>query len=304
MLGALPFFHVFGLSVAMNFAIYMGWSDILVPKPQPEQLLETIGKFRPTFTPLVPTMYIGLLNHPGIDKVDMTCIKGCFSGSAPLPVEVIRDFEQKTGAIIVEGFGMTESSPVTHINPFYGQRKVGSIGLPIPDTVARIVDLDDGRTDVPAGESGELVVQGPQVMEGYWNKPDATAETLADGWLHTGDIATMDADGYFYIVDRKKDMILSGGYNVYPRDIEEVFFEHPKVQEAAAIGVPHETRGEQVKVYIVLKQGQSASEEEMLDYCKDKLAKYKWPTLIEFRSELPKTNVGKVLKKDLRAEDQ
>lgn len=303
MLGALPFFHVFGLSVAMNFAIYMGWGDILVPKPQPEQLLEAIGKFRPTFAPLVPTMYIGMLNHPNINQTDMKSIKGCFSGSAPLPLEVIRDFESKTGAVIVEGFGMTESSPVTHINPFGGERKVGSIGIPIPDTEARIVDLSDGSKDMPTGDSGELVVRGPQVMQGYWQRPDATAETLVDGWLHTGDIATMDDDGYFYIVDRKKDMIISGGFNVYPRDIEEVLFEHPKVAEATAIGVPHPSRGEQVKVFVVLKMGQSATAEEIIEYCKDKLATFKLPTEVEFIDELPKTNVGKVLKKDLRAEE-
>jgi long-chain acyl-CoA synthetase len=303
MLGALPFFHVFGLSVAMNFAIYMGWGDILVPKPQPEPLLETIGKFRPTFAPLVPTMYIGMLNHPRIDRTDLTCIKGCFSGSAPLPLEVIRDFEGKTGAVIVEGFGMTESSPVTHINPFGGERKVGSIGVPISDTEARIVDLNDGVLEMPIGESGELVVRGPQVMQGYWQRPEATAETLVDGWLHTGDIAQMDEDGYFYIVDRKKDMIISGGYNVYPRDIEEVLFEHPKIAEATAIGVPHPSRGEQVKVFIVLKEGETATSEEIVEYCKGKLATYKLPTEVEFIDELPKTNVGKVLKKDLRAEE-
>ncbi len=300
MLGALPFFHVFGLSTTMNFSIYAGWGNILIPKPQPEQLMEAITKFKPTFAPLVPTMFIGLLNHPGIDQADLTSIKGCFSGSAPLPVEVIRDFEAKTGSTIVEGFGMTESSPVTHINPFIGERKVGSIGLPISDTECRIVDLNDGETDMPLGESGELLLKGPQVMKGYWNKPEATAETLTDGWLHTGDIGMMDEDGYFYIVDRKKDMIISGGYNVYPRDIEEVFFEHPKVLEAAALGVPHPKRGEQVKVFVVLKEGETGTEEEFLAYCKDKLAAYKLPTMIEFRDDLPKTNVGKVLKKDLR----
>jgi len=303
MLGALPFFHVFGLSVAMNFAVYMGWGDILVPKPQPEALLETIGKFRPTFAPLVPTMYIGMLSHPSINQTDLTCIKGCFSGSAPLPLEVIRDFEGKTGAVIVEGFGMTESSPVTHINPFGGERKVGSIGVPISDTEARIVDLNEGTQEMPIGETGELVVRGPQVMQGYWQRPDATAETLIDGWLHTGDIAKMDEDGYFYIVDRKKDMIICGGYNVYPRDIEEVLFEHPQIAEATAIGVPHPSRGEQVKVFVVLKMGEKATAEDIIEYCKDKLATYKLPTEIEFMDELPKTNVGKVLKKDLRAEE-
>jgi long-chain acyl-CoA synthetase len=303
MLGALPFFHVFGLTVAMNFSIYMGWGDILVPKPQPEPLLEAIGKFRPTFAPLVPTMYIGMLNNPLINKTDMTSIKGCFSGSAPLPVEVIRDFEKKTGAVIVEGFGMTESSPVTHVNPFAGgKRKVGSIGLPISDTESRIVDLNDGKTDLPVGEIGELIVKGPQVMKGYWNMPEETANTLADGWLHTGDIAKMDDDGYFFIVDRKKDMIISGGYNVYPRDVEEVLFEHPKVQEATAIGIPHPVRGEAVKVFIVLKEGETATKEELLEHCKKSLATYKLPAEFEFRKELPKTNVGKVLKKNLRAE--
>ncbi|MGA9476734.1 MAG: AMP-binding protein, partial [Desulfobacterales bacterium] len=187
------------------------------------------------------------------------------------------------------------------INPFAGgTRKVGSIGLPISDTECRIVELNDGRTDLPTGETGELMVKGPQVMTGYWNKPDATAETLVYGWLHTGDIGQMDAEGYFYIVDRKKDMIISGGYNVYPRDIEEVFFEHPKVQEATAIGIPHPKRGEAVKVFIVLKEGATANQEEMIAFCHEKLAKYKWPTEVEFRTELPKSNVGKVLKKELR----
>jgi long-chain acyl-CoA synthetase len=290
MLGALPFFHVFGLTTAMNLAIYLGWGDILVPKPQPEQLIQAIQKFKPTFVPLVPTMYIGILNHPHIDNIDLTSIKGCFSGSAP--------------AVIVEGYGLTESSPVTHINPFSGgKRKVGSIGIPISDTDCRIVDLTDGNTDVPLGESGEILVKGPQVMKGYWNKPEETASTLTDGWLHTGDIGKMDEEGYFYIVDRKKDMILSGGLNVYPRDIEEVFYENPKVQEAAAIGIPHARRGESVKVFVALKEGETATQEELIEYCTDKMAKFKLPTEIEFRNELPKTNVGKILKKDLRAEE-
>ncbi len=304
MLGALPFFHVFGLTTAMNLAIYLGWGDILVPKPQPEPLIQAIRKFKPTFVPLVPTMYIGILNHPHIDHIDLTSIKGCFSGSAPLPLEVIRDFENKTGAVIVEGYGLTESSPVTHVNPFSGgKRKVGSIGIPISDTKCRIVDLNDGNTDVPMGESGELLVKGPQVMKGYWNKAEETARTLTDGWLHTGDIGKMDEEGYFYIVDRKKDMILSGGLNVYPRDIEEVFYENPKVQEAAAIGIPHPSRGESVKVFVALKEGETATQEELIEYCKGKMATFKLPTEIEFRNELPKTNVGKILKKDLRAEE-
>ncbi len=304
LLGALPYFHSFGLSTTMNFSIFMGWGQVLVPKPQPEPLLEAIRKFKPSFAPLVPTMYIGMLNHPDIDKTDMTSIKGCFSGSAPLPIEVIRGFEEKTGAVIVEGFGLTESTPVTHINPFSGgQRKVGSVGLPVSDTECRIVSLEDGETDVPVGEPGEVIIKGPQVMKGYWNMPEETAKTLTDGWLHTGDIGKMDEEGYFYIVDRMKDMIISGGYNVYPRDIDEVFFDHPKVQEACSIGVPHPTRGESIKVFVVLKEGESATAEEFIGYCQDKLARYKLPTDIEFRDDLPKTNIGKVLRKVLREEE-
>ncbi len=304
MLGALPFFHVFGLSTSMNFAVFMGWGNVLVPKPQPDQLIEAISKYKPSFAPLVPAMYIGMLNHPKINSVDLTSIKGCFSGSAPLPVEVIRDFETKTGAVIVEGYGLTETTPVTHINPVSREkRRIGSIGFPIPDTECRIVSLEDGKTDLPVGESGELLVRGPQVMKGYLNMPEETAAVLTeDGWLHTGDIAKMDEDGFFYIVDRKKDLIISGGYNVYPRDIDEVFFEHPKVQEACSVGIPHPLRGEAVKVFVTLKEGETATQEELLEFCKGRLAKYKWPTEIEFRDELPKTNVGKILRKELRAE--
>lgn len=304
MLGALPYFHVFGLSAAMNFSVFMGWGQILVPKPQPEPLLEAIRKYKPTFAPLVPTMYIGILNHPDINKTDLTSIKGCFSGSAPLPVEVIRSFEQKTGAVIVEGFGLTEATPVTHINPFGGERKVGSIGLPISDTLCRIVTLDDRTKDMPVGEPGELLIQGPQVMKGYWNMPAETALTLNEGWLHTGDIATMDPEGYFYIVDRKKDMVISGGYNVYPREIDEVFYDHPKVLEACSIGIPHPTRGEAVKVFVVLKEGEKATAEELLAHCQNKLAKYKLPTEIEFRQNLPKSSVGKVLRKELKDQEK
>jgi long-chain acyl-CoA synthetase len=303
-LGALPYFHVFGLSCVMNYAIYKGWAQVLIPRPQPEPLLDAIRTFRPTFAPLVPTMYIGMLNHPDLKKTDMSCIKGAFSASAPLPVEVIHDFEKATGATIVEGFGMTETSPATHINPFAGgARKVGSIGIPIPDTLARIVDLEDEATDVPVGERGELIVKGPQIMLGYKGRPDETAKMVRDGWCYTGDIATMDEDGYFYIVDRKKDMIISGGFNVYPRDIDEVFYLHPKVQEACSIGIPHPVRGESVKVFVVLKEGETATQEELIEYCKTRLATFKLPTEIEFRKELPKTNVGKILRKQLRAEE-
>jgi len=304
MLGALPYFHVFGMSCCMNYAVSQGFSQVLVPKPQPEPLLEAIHKFKPTFAPLVPTMYIGMLSHPNLKKTDMSCIKGAFSGSAPLPVEVISEFEKITGATIVEGFGMTETCPVTHINPFAGgARKAGSVGLPISDTQCRIVDLENGTEDMPFGERGELIVKGPQIMRGYKGKPEETANTLKDGWIYTGDIATMDEDGYFFIVDRKKDMIISGGYNVYPRDIDEVFYMHPKVQEACSIGVPDSKRGESAKVFIVLKEGQTGTAEEFIEFAKTKLAVYKVPTEIEFRTDLPKTNVGKILRKELRAEE-
>ena len=304
MLGALPYFHVFGLTCSMNFSVYMAWAQILVPKPQTDPLLEAIRRFKPSFVPLVPTMYIGLLKHPDFKKTDMSYIRGAFSGSAPLPVEVIHEFEKITGAVIVEGFGMTETTPVTHVNPFAdGARKVGSVGLPISDTLCRIVDLENGTRDVPIGEPGELIVKGPQVMKGYKDKPQETANAIKNGWLYTGDIATMDEDGYFYIVDRKKDMIITSGYNVYPRDIDEVFYMHPKVQEACAIGIPDAKRGECIKVFIVLKEGEASNQEEMIAFARKSLAVYKLPTEVEFRSELPKTHVGKILRKELRAEE-
>ena len=305
MLGALPIFHVFGMSVSMNFAIRMGWANVLVPKPQPEPLLEAISKFKVTFAPLVPTMYIGMLDHPDLEHTDLTSIKGCFSGSAPLPLKVITNFQEKTGSIIVEGFGLTESTPVTHVNPFNGVRKQGSIGLPIPDTECKIVDLEDNTREMPTGEPGELLIRGPQVMKGYLNKPEETKKTITrDGFLCTGDVAKMDEEGYFYIVDRIKDMIISGGFNVYPRDIDEVLFEHPKILEACCIGIPHEKRGEAVKAFVILKDGEEMTQQEVIAYCDTKLAKYKLPVAVEFRQELPKSNVGKILRKDLRKEEQ
>ena len=301
MLGALPIFHVFGMTVSMNFAIKMGWPNVLVPKPQPEPLLEAISKFKVTFAPLVPTMYIGMLDHPDLENTDLTSITGCFSGSAPLPLDVINNFQEKTGSIIVEGFGLTETTPVTHINPFNGVRKQGSIGLPLPDTECKIVDLEDPAKEMPIGEAGELLMRGPQVMKGYLDKPEETKKTMTeDGFICTGDVATMDEDGYFYIVDRIKDMIISGGYNVYPRDIDEVLFEHPKILEACCIGIPHEKRGEAIKAFVILKEGENMTDREVKDYCKTKLAAYKLPTVVEFKQELPKSNVGKILRKDLR----
>jgi len=300
---AIPFFHGYGMCEAMNISVYQGWSQVLLPKPTPDTLLESIRKFRPSFAPMVPTMFIGMLNHPDIKKTDMSCIKVAVSGSAPIPVEVIHDFERITGAVIIEGFGMTETI-VSHVNPFAGgARKVGSVGIPISDTEARIVDLEDGTTDMPVDQPGELIIRGPQVMEGYLGMPEETANTLRQGWCYTGDIATVDDDGYFYIVERKKDMISSSAYKIFPRQIDEVFYQHPKVQEACTVGIPDPIRGENVKVYVVLKEGETGTQEEFIEYCKARLAKYKLPTEIEFREELPKTNVGKILRRQLRAEN-
>jgi long-chain acyl-CoA synthetase len=302
-LGAIPFFHVYGMSTVMNLTIYYKCTCVMLVRPTPEALFDVIQKYRPTVACLVPTMLIGLLGHPNFDKLDLTCIKRLPSGSAPLPVEVIKKIKARSGALIAEGFGLTEASPCTHANPYEGVQKAGSIGLPYPDTECRLVDLETGEKDVPVGELGELIIRGPQVMKGYWKKPEETAIALRNGWLYTGDIAKMDKEGYFYIVDRKKDMIISGGYNVYPRDIDEALYTNPKVVEACAIGVPHPTRGEQIKVFVVLKEGVTATEAEIIEFCATKLAKYKLPTMVEFRKELPKNNVGKILRKTLREEE-
>lgn len=303
-LGALPFFHVFGLSGVMNFAISMGWGNILVPKPEPQKLLQTIKKYRPTFGAMVPTMYIGMLNHPDMPKTDMTCFKGFFSGSAPLPLEVFQKFEKIAGAVIVEGYGLTETSPITHINPFNGRRKIGSIGIPLPDTICRVVDVTDARKDVAVGQAGELLIQGPQVMKAYLNRDEDTENVFEDGWLKTGDIAKMDEDGYFYIVDRIKDMVISGGYNVYPREIDEVLHLHPQVQEASSVGIPHPTRGEQVHSFVVVTRDSTATAEDLIEFCGKRLATYKLPTAIKFVDALPRTAVGKVQREQLRKQSQ
>lgn len=300
---ALPFFHSYGMTTCMNFGIANAATLIVVPRFEINSLMQTIDKYQPTLFPGVPTMYIAVNNFPEIAKYNVKSIKYCISGSAPLPVEVAQKFEEITGGNLVEGFGLSETSPVTHCNPMIGNRKAGSIGLPFPDTLCKIADLETGEKILPPGEIGELCIKGPQVMRGYWNMPEESAKTLRDGWIYTGDIAKMDEDGYFYIVDRKKDMIIAGGFNVYPRDIEEVLFEHPKVLEAVAAGVPDPYRGETVKAFVVLKEGMEATEQEIIDYCRSKLAAYKVPKLVEFRPELPKTIVGKVLRRILRDEE-
>jgi long-chain acyl-CoA synthetase len=303
MLAVLPLFHVYGMTVTMNEAIYLAATIILLPRFQVDDCLEAINAYQPTRFPGVPTMYIALVNHPKVKDYNISSIKVCSSGSAPMPVEALRTFEELTGGKISEGYGLTEASPVTHANPFAGQRKIGSIGLPRPDTDAKIVDLETGEKDLPPGEEGELCIRGPQVMKGYWNRPEESAKSLRDGWLYTGDIAKMDEEGYFYIVDRKKDMIICGGYNVYPREVEEALYLNPKILEASVLGIPDPYRGETVKAFIVLKPGEKAIGEEMIEFCRQNLARFKVPTVIEFRDELPKSHVGKVLKKVLREEE-
>lgn len=300
-LGVLPIFHSFGLTCCMNICTWMGWADVLIPRPEPQAILEAVHKYKVDFFPAVPTMFVGVLNHPKLSQYSLTSIKGCFSGAAPLPMDVIKDFEARTGSQICEGYGLSESSPVVTINPFGGKTKVGSIGLPLPDTDIKVVDLIEGIKEMPAGEPGEIIIKGPQVTSGYYKMPEETAIAIRDGWLFTGDIGKMDEDGYFYIVDRKKDMIIAGGYNIYPRDIDEVLFEHPKILEACAVGIPDPYRGETVKAFVVLQPGQKMTEEEVIKYCQEKLARYKVPKMVEFMSSLPKSGVGKILRKELRA---
>lgn len=298
-LGSLPIFHAFGL-FTLNMCVRGVWSLVLIPRPEPEFIMDAIHKNRANLFPGVPTMFIGILNHPKLDTYDLSSLKICVSGAAPCPVEVIRRFEAMSGAQIVEGFGISEASPATSINPIGGINKPGSIGLPLPDTEVKIVALHDPSNEMPVNESGELLIKGPQVSEqGYHNMKEETEATFVNGWLHTGDIARMDEDGYIYIVDRKKDMIIAGGYNIYPRDIDEVLFSHPKIAEACAKGVPDEYRGETVKAFVVVKEGESLSKEEIMQFCREKLAAYKVPKVIEFRTELPKSAVGKILRKEL-----
>ena len=302
-ISAIPFFHVFGMTVALNFPVKIGATMLLQPKPDIDGIFKLIKKYKPMFLPGVPTIYVNMLNNEKIKEIDMTPLKYCISGSAPLPVDVIRRWEKVTnGGHLVEGYGLTEASPVTHLNPLKGKIKAGSIGVPVASTYAKIVDLETGEKELPIGEEGELIIKGPQVMKGYWNNEEETKNVLKNGWLYTGDIAKMDEDGYFYIVDRKKDVIIVGGFNVYPREVEEILYQHPKVKEAAVVGVKEEIHGEVVKAFIVLKDGETATEEEIKKFFDGKIAKFKIPRVIEFRKELPKTMVGKILRRELRNE--
>jgi long-chain acyl-CoA synthetase len=306
-MGATPFFHVYGLTVCVLLSMYLGGELVMLPNPRPiENLMQVLHKERCSIFPGVPAMYISIVNHPRVSEYDLKSVRACISGSAPLPIEVQEKFDTMTGGRLVEGYGLTEAAPVTHCNPVFGHRKAGSIGIPIPDVEAKTVDLETGETLPPGSETmGELCVRAPQVMKGYWKRPDETTTTVdEDGWLHTGDICKTDTDGYFFIVDRKKDMIITQGFKVLPRDVEEVLFMHPKIQEAAVIGYSLSTRGDEiVKAYIVPIPGCTLTAKEVKDFCKTRLAPYKLPRKIEFREELPKTTVGKVLRRTLLAEE-
>ncbi|KWW21328.1 long-chain fatty acid--CoA ligase [Peribacillus simplex] len=302
MLGLTPLFHVFG-NGRLNSAVYAGATYITLEKFEIDKVVELIRKHRPTIFPGVPTMYIALLNHRDLTADDLSCFKYCSCGSAPLPIEIIHQFQTAFSISISEGFGMSETSPTTHRNPVNGQKKPGSIGIPYPNTDARIVDLKTGTKGMTPGEAGELIIKGPQVMKGYWKNPGDTAAALRDGWLYTGDIATMDEEGYFYIVGRKKDMIIASGYNIYPTEVEDIIYQHPAVKETCVYGVPDTYRGETVKAAIVIKEGRSVSEAEIRAFCRQRMARYKVPREFEFRKQLPKSAVGKILRRILLEEE-
>jgi len=301
-LAVLPYFHVFGMTAAMNWPLNLAGAIILLPKFDATTVLKTIHKLRPTVFPSVPTIFIALIHHPDLRRYDLTSLWGSISGSAPLPQDVQDQFEALTKGRIIEGYGLTETSPVTHLNPIAGRRKPGSIGLPFPNTDCRIVDAETGCRDLPIGQVGELLLRGPQVMSGYWQNPEETAMVSRDGWFYTGDLARMDDDGFFYIVDRKKDLIIASGFNIFPREVEEILHQHPAVQDVVVFGVPESYRGETVMAIVVPKPETPLTAEELISFCRERLAAYKVPTIIEFREELPKTLVGKVLRHQLRQE--
>ena len=303
MMGVLPFFHVFAMTVVMNFTVAIGGSIVMRPRFELDPVLQDITKKKPTLFPGVPTMYTAIVNHPKLDRFDLTSIKTCLSGGAPLPVEIKRRFEALSGCKLVEGYGLTESGPIAAANPFEGVNKEGSVGVPVPGTTITIVDKDDPLRFLPQGEDGEICIAGPQVMKGYWRREEATAEAIVDGRLLTGDVGHLDEDGYVFIVDRKKDLVLVSGYNVFPRNVEEAIYRHPAVEEVTVIGVPDNYTGEAVKAFVKLGEGQALDADELAEFLRDKLGRHEVPKHIEFRDELPKTMIGKLSKKELVAEE-
>ncbi|HET7479345.1 MAG TPA: long-chain fatty acid--CoA ligase [Rubrobacteraceae bacterium] len=298
-----PFFHIFGMTMVLLFGLRMGWNLVTVARFQPDKVMEMIRDEEPVMLPGVATLFVALHNYPDMEKYGLDRVRLFTSGGASVPLGLLRSFEERTGRPIWEGYGLSEGAPVS-FNTYLRGSVGGSIGVPIPGTDVRIVDIETGEREVPPGEPGELVVRGPQVMRGYWNMPEETANTLRNGWLYTGDIARMDESGYLYIVDRKKEVINAAGFKVYPREVEEVLYEHPEVVEGVAVGVPDEYRGETVKAFVVRKEGSALTEEELISYCKENLAPYKVPKLVEFRDELPKSAVGKLLKRVLADEER
>jgi long-chain acyl-CoA synthetase len=301
-LAVLPFFHVYGVTLVMNAGLLLAANTILIPRPMTTEMFEAIPRYRPTIFPGVPTLYVAIVNDQRSRKFDLSSIDVCVCGGAPLPVEVKRDFEKLTGGHLYEGYGLSEASPVTHAVPHDGRSKVGSMGMPLQNTDARIED--ENGNPLPVGEAGELVVRGPQIMKGYWRREVDTADVLKDGWLRTGDVARMDEDGWFYIVDRKKDLIITGGENIYPREVEEVLFEHPKVKEVAVVGVPHPYGGEVVKAFVVLMPGETATKKDITQFAAERLAKHKVPRAVEFRDDLPRSPAHKILRRVLAEEER
>ncbi|MCD6281906.1 MAG: long-chain fatty acid--CoA ligase [Deltaproteobacteria bacterium] len=303
-MGIYPIFHSAGYSVSMNMSIFSGWTNILIPRPEPKGIIDALKKYRPTFLPGVPTIYQGLLNEERFRRMDLSFIKGFFAGAAPLPEDTLDQLKQLHGAVIHDVYGATENTAFAVASPFGGRIKQGTVGVPLPNTDIKIMDAETGKIEQKTGDTGEICIKGPQVMKGYYKKPEETSNTLRDGWFYTGDIGYIDEDGYISIVDRKKDIIISGGYNIYPIEVDNVLFAHPKILEACVIGVPDEYRGESVKAYIVPKPGESVDEQEIIQFCKQRLAAYKVPKIIEFTDSLPKSAVGKILRRELRDMDR
>jgi long-chain acyl-CoA synthetase len=303
-LAVFPFFHSAGFTAIMNLCVWNGYTDILVPRPEPATVIEMLKKFKPNYLPAVPTIFVGLLNTPEFLKMDLSFIKGFFSGAAPLAADTLQQLKDLTGATMLEVYGLTETTPIATVTPWGGKIKPGTVGTPVPSTDVKIVDVDTGKEEQKIGTPGEIIVKGPQVMKGYYKKPEETAQVLKDGWLYTGDIGMFDEDGYLTIVDRKKDMIIAGGYNIYPREIDEILFQHPKILEACSIGVPDAYRGETVKAYVVVKPGETLTADEVIQFSREKLAPYKAPKMVEFIDALPKSAVGKVLRKEVKEMDR
>jgi long-chain acyl-CoA synthetase len=304
MMGVLPFFHVFAMSVVMNFGIAKGCEIVIMPRFVLDDALKLIDKARPTCMPGVPTLFNAVMNHPKLKSFDLSSLKFCLSGGAPLPLEVKQQFEKLTGCKLVEGYGLSEASPVVTCNPIEGPVKQNSIGQPLPGTIVSLRDVGDPTVEVPDGERGEICISGPQVMKGYWKKPNETAGQFVGEYLRTGDVGVMDEDGFFYIVDRIKDLIICSGYNVYPRRIEDAIYEHPAVEEVTVIGIKDKYRGEAPKAFIKLKAGQKASTDDIMKHLEVKISKIELPAEIEFRDALPKTMIGKLSKKELKAEEE